>query len=131
MKIHTVLLEPKLRKPNGAFLFHTDELKAKITFEAKESYVIFIPPTAFGGNHKHPRREAFITLSPDLELIWEDELKKIHREMMMKENELKLYIVDPFVPHVIVNRSVTNPATLIEYADKPQYDVVAVDLLHI
>ena len=130
MKIHTISIEPTHQKPNGTFLFDTKEIKKKISFDAQESYIISIPPTAFGGNHKHPRREAFVTFSPDLELIWEDENKQLHKEKMMKEKELNLYVVDPFVPHVIVNRSITTPATLIEFADVPQYEVVAVDLLH-
>ncbi len=129
MKVFTVSYEPSFRKPNGTFLIHLDVLKEKIPFEIRETSLISIPPTAFGGNHKHPRQEAFITFSTDLEFIWEDENNEIHREMMMKENELKLFIVEPFVPHVIVNRSTTNTSTLFEYAETIQKDVVPVDLL--
>ncbi len=131
MKVYSIDIQYSYKKPNGLVLVHTDSLESKVPFKILERSIISIPPAEFGGNHSHPRSEAFLTFSNDLELIWKDDSGNIHSEIMMKGENLRLFIVEPHVPHVVVNRSLTHSATLFEYANGPQVDVISTDLLHL
>lgn len=52
-----------------------------------------IPGGEFGGNHKHPRTEAFVGIGSDLELIWQDDSGVKHTERMDDERGLQLFIL--------------------------------------
>jgi uncharacterized RmlC-like cupin family protein len=79
-----------------------------------------LPAGTFGGNHSHPRQEAFFCYQPGVELHWLDSTGKKHISAFSEANGLPvLLVVPPHVPHAVINTSGA-PATLIEYADGPK-----------
>ena len=71
--------------------------------------MISIPPVRFGGNHKHPRREIFISLSDDVELHWVDEDGILHINKMQDENQLYLFDVHPLCHMPLLIYSTNRP----------------------
>ncbi len=110
-------------RDTGLFKVDLNKLPLPSNFVCKDHVLISLPPKQIGGNHKHPRREIFFSLSDSLEFYWEDEDKKIHSSPMKQGNKLYLIDVYPYVPHAVVNRS-DKEAMLIEFADSHQYDVI-------
>lgn len=98
-------------------------------FNAKERSVVELSPGAIGGNHKHPRAEAFFALQGKPEFHWLDGAGKKHQESMDRvEGKFKLFIVPAFVPHAVINRS-DEEATMVEFATDAQHDVVPVEVI--
>ena len=102
-------------------MFEFDTIKLPEDFHVKEKNLIYFPPSDFGGNHSHSRKEAFIAIG-DMELSWEEN-GEIHTEHMFVDNKPKLFIIPPNVPHIVRNLSVSQFGILLEYADGPQINV--------
>jgi len=100
-----------------------NNLSLPVDFLNHHQVMLHIPPMQMGGNHKHPRREIFISLSDDVELHWVDEDGNIHINKMKEENQFYIFDVHPFVPHAIINLSQKSAAVLLELADDYQHDV--------
>ncbi len=120
---------PTYKKENGLWLLNVDTTDVPSNFTVVERNIVYIPGGEFGGNHKHPRNEAFIGIGDSLQLIWQDDEGNNHTETMSNDSELSLFVVHSLTPHVVVNKG-NAPAMLIEFADDKQHDVVAVDLLN-
>lgn len=121
---------PTYRKENGLWLLNVDTPELPVDdFTIVERNVAYIPAGEYGGNHKHPRTEAFVGIG-ELELIWQDTNGERHSELMStaEENQLRLFIVRSMTPHVVINRG-KSAAVLIEFADAAQHDVELVNLL--
>ena len=102
-------------------MFDFDDVKLPSDFHVKEKNCFYFPPDEYGGNHSHPRTEAFIAIG-DMELSWEED-GEIHTEHMFIDNKPKLYIIPPGIPHIVRNLSLSQFGILLEYADAPQTDV--------
>lgn len=113
-------VEPTYKKENGLYVL--DIYGIEPPFLVKERSLVCIPAGQFGGNHKHPRQEAFIGIGEELELVWQVGAE-IYRKKMNPNGEPKLFVIPPFVPHAVINHSPENSAVLIEYADDVQHDV--------
>jgi quercetin dioxygenase-like cupin family protein len=101
--------------------FDFDNIKLPDGFQVKEKICFYFPPDDYGGNHSHPRTEAFIAIG-DMEISWEEN-GEIHTEHMFENEAPKIYIIPPHVPHIIRNLSVSQFGILLEYADGPQTEV--------
>ncbi len=87
-----------------------------------DQQIVHFSPQTFGGNHKHPRIEWFIGIG-DLTFWWLDEDGKKHEEHMNPEGQLVLIEVPSYLPHAVVNNSVTKNAVMFEYADAKMSNV--------
>ncbi len=111
------------KRIDGLLKVDLNQLPLPSDFLNLQQVMIYIPPTRLGGNHIHPRREIFISLSDDVELHWVDEDGVTHRHQMKEGNQLYLFDVQPFVPHAIVNFSPHSAAVILEFTDEDQHDV--------
>lgn len=118
-----------LQSVDGLFKIDLNNLPLPSDFLNRHQVMIYIPPMQMGGNHTHPRREIFISLSDDLELHWVDEEGITHIIKMKEENQLYLFDVPPFVPHAIINLSPKSAAVLLELTDDYQHDVEPYEIL--
>ncbi|CUI17070.1 hypothetical protein PNK_1458 [Candidatus Protochlamydia naegleriophila] len=100
-----------------------DHLPFPSDFSIQKHIAIWIPPLQKGGNHKHPRRELFVSFDKHLELHWIDQRGQKQMACMKEENQLYLFDIPPYVPHVVVNTSQVLPAMLIEFAGSEQHNV--------
>lgn len=123
-----ITLEPTYKKDNGTWVLHTNEVVFPEYFTLAEQSLVSIPVGAFGGNHKHPRIEAYIAFHKELYLIWQDENGEKHEENMYDASNIKLWIIPPFVPHAVVNRA-EEDAMFYEFANDTQHDVEVVTLV--
>ena len=98
--------------------------KIEVGFEVKQRSIVHIPPGQLGGNHKHPRTEAFIGIGRELELVWKEN-EKLIKEMMNPGGQLVLFTIPPQVEHAVKNKSEAENGMLIELADAEQ-DLVEV-----
>ena len=127
MTLQKTPITPKYKKENGLTVIDID--KINLPFEVKEKSIVNIPPGQFGGNHQHPRIEAFIGLSPDLELIYLDENNKKVSVKMFENNQYYLIIMPTNLPHAITNKSKNNFATLFEFASDEQHNIKKINIL--
>jgi hypothetical protein len=118
---------PNCSKKNGLFVLNFSDIK-NLPFKVKERSLVYLPKAELGGNHKHSRWEAFIGLSDDLQIIWQDKNKKTYKQNMTSKSSLLLFIVYPNTPHVILNNS-SKKAVLLELASDKQKNVEIVNLL--
>jgi hypothetical protein len=121
--------KPTYKKNNGLFVINLDNFPA-LPFPIKEKSVVNIPPEQMGGNHLHPRWEAFVGIGTELLLIWEDKAGDKHQEQMNKSKELFLFIVEPDTPHAVINQDKNDKGLLIELASEVQHDVEKVELFN-
>lgn len=68
MPIEKRLFTLTYTKENGLFVIKLKEVK-DLPFIIKEKSLVNIPPKAMGGNHKHPRWEAFVGLGEGLKVF--------------------------------------------------------------
>ena len=128
MTVEKKVIQPAYTKDKGFWVIRTQEYFSEIPFQVAEQSLITIPPGKIGGNHKHPRLEAFIGLGNELYLLWQDEKGELHEERMEDEN-INLFIIPSMLPHAVINKSDSAVATLYEYASESQHDVEKVDLV--
>ncbi len=121
-------IEPAYRKDNGLWNLSTNSLPFPKDFKIAERNIVYIPTGEFGGNHKHPRTEAFVGVGEDLFIVWQDNAGKKQEDMMTGGKQLYLFIVEPFTPHAVVNRG-SGFAILAEFADGPNINVERAEVL--
>lgn len=124
--IQTFTIEPKYKKENGLWVIDIDRLRLPENFQPIERSLVCIPPQQIGGNHKHPRVEAFLSFAEPLTLAWLDEQQKKYTEVM---RELTLYVVSSNLPHAIINSSTSGNGVLLEFADMTQHNVESVEVI--
>lgn len=81
-----------------------------------DQQLIYIPPLAIGGNHKHARTEWFIGIG-DMVFFWLDNHNQKFEKHMNPEGHLFLVQVPPFLPHAVKNVSKHNLGILFELAN--------------
>jgi quercetin dioxygenase-like cupin family protein len=119
MQPEIIFLKETYKKENGLWVLDFDDIK--VPFKIVKRSLVYFPPFAVGGNHSHPRKEAFLGIGEGLELIYMD--KGINKkEKMYEKGVLKLFVIPPHLPHAVVNNS-KNFAFLIEFADGEQRKV--------
>lgn len=129
MRVDIIPIQNFDKRESGLLKIDLSKLPLPLDFLNLHQIMIYIPPMQFGGNHKHPRREIFISLSDDLELHWVDQDGVTHVNKMKDKDQLFIFDVQPFVPHAIVNLSQTAAAVLLELADNDQNDVEPYNVL--
>lgn len=127
MKVEKLQFEPTYKRGNGLFVVDLD--KVEIPFEVIERSFVYIPPSEKGGNHRHPRAEAFIGIGEGLKVVWLDADGESHEETMNKNGGLSIYIISPNTPHAVINTSETQFGVLLEFASEVQHDVEMVNLV--
>jgi hypothetical protein len=127
MDVKIIPIEPKYKKENGVFVVDID--KIKIPFEVKEKSLVYIPPKGIGGNHKHPRAEAFVGIGEELKIIWKNINGERFEKYMNKNGKLLLFVISTDTPHVIINESNSQFGILMEFADDVQHDVEKIEIL--
>ncbi|MDO8241124.1 MAG: hypothetical protein Q7T51_04060 [Candidatus Moranbacteria bacterium] len=126
MKIQEFVIEPRYKKENGLYILDINSIK--IPFEVKDISVVNIPPKQFGGNHKHPRQEAFVGIGEELELIWMDGNKRMTKKMNPEGKNI-LFVIPSDLGHAVVNNSNSQFGILLEYASDSQKDVQICQML--
>jgi len=114
MAITRTHIQPAYKKENGLWVLDLGTIELPDDFEVREKYITYFPPQQFGGNHKHPRKEAFIGLGENLRFIWLDDQGQKHEEEMNPQGELYLFIIPSQIPHAVINKSRKIPAILYE-----------------
>ncbi|MCA9371344.1 hypothetical protein KC726_00435 [Candidatus Woesebacteria bacterium] len=127
MSITQKIIKPSYARQSGLWVLHVHDIIQHIDFVVKETNVIYIPPGVAGGNHKHPRIEAFFAPEEGLELIFQEKgtIKKLP---MKSDGNLCIFTIAPMVPHAVFNNS-KKPLPLIEFADGPMQDVQKITLI--
>ena len=120
--IQIIPVSAKYIREDGLEVFYLDRPELEGVFEVRDTSFVRIPAGVAGGNHKHPRSEAFMALADGLTLHWLDETGK---SSSLDITPGSLFVVAPGVAHAVVNHS-SNMVSMIEYADGPQVDVVPV-----
>lgn len=103
----------------GSIKIDLEKLPLPSDFVYRCRDLIYLPPRKSGGNHRHARREIFISLSDDVEMHWIDKTGLKHIEKFKEQDGIFIFDVHPFVPHAVLNKSKDAPAILVEFADGP------------
>jgi len=127
--VNKVAINPTNKKENGLWSLRTDQLPLPKDFVVNERNIVYIPPGEYGGNHKHPRREAFVGVGEALYMVWQDDQGHTHEDKMMDGEQLYVFDVESFTPHAVVNKG-SGFALLVELATGPNIDVEQVELLN-
>ena len=53
-------------KDNGLRVFNLEAFEALIPFDVQQRSLVSLPPGQIGGNHSHPRTEAFVAMGLSL-----------------------------------------------------------------
>lgn len=115
--IFTVLPFTYKKPSTDVWVLNTNDLPISPDTIVDQQFIL-IGPQSMGGNHKHPRREWFISLAPGLKLYWLDEHNHVHESNMSSEkDEVLLIEMPPFVPHVVKNETSNDKIILIEFSD--------------
>lgn len=123
MKVDITPLTTIDKRSNGLRKFDLHDVPLPPEFTLQFHSLILIPPLGVAGNHRHPRRELFISLSDDLEMHWIDErgFKQINK--MKNGDHFYIFDVQSLVPHVIFNLSKTSDAIVLEFSNCQQFNV--------
>ncbi len=119
-------ISPKYKKENGLYVLDIDNIQ--VPFKTKERSIVYLPPSELGGNHRHPRQEAFVGIGEDLEFVWKDG-KKTHTIKMNPDGQLQLIVVPANLEHAVFNRSQNQIAILLEFADGEQREAQVVKVV--
>ncbi len=93
------------RPEQGVSILEVKDLALGDAFkDAPPARLVVIKSGGWGGNHKHSRREAFIACSSDLFVVWRDSAGTHEEQMMAADGTMRVFIVDPWVPHMVVNK---------------------------
>lgn len=128
MPIEKRPFSPTYITENGLFLIDINAVSG-LPFKIKERSLVNVPPMRIGGNHKHPRWEAFVGIGPGLKLIWQDENSLKYEESMYHDENLTLFIISPHTPHAVINESKSNLGVLLEFASEVQHEIETVELI--
>lgn len=118
-------IAPKYKKENGLYVLDIDSIE--VPFIVKEKSLVYIPPGELGGNHRHPRQEAFVGIEEDLQFIWVEDGETRNLEMN-RDHQLQLIMVPTNLEHAVFNRSKNQMAILLEFADGAQENVETVKI---
>lgn len=129
MKVSKRPFSPTYGRENGLFGINIDSIN-DLPFDIKEKSLVNIPPGVIGGNHHHPRWEAFVGMGRGLKLVWRDDRGNRQAELMNPEGKLYLFILPPHTPHAVINESNAVMGILLEYASESQHDVEAAKLIY-
>jgi uncharacterized RmlC-like cupin family protein len=127
MNIQKIEFIPKYKRENGLYVIDLD--KCDIPFKVMEKSVVYIPKGQFGGNHKHSRTEALVSLGDNLKLLWMDKDNEVHEEMMYEDGKLSLFVIPSGLAHAVLNVSKNSFGVLIEFTNESQGNVEVVDLV--
>lgn len=120
--------KPTYKREDGLIVIYDPSVQFPEGFDIKIQGVVVFPPGAKGGNHKHPRMEAFYSLG-DLIFVYLDENEQKHEMSMAPENDdYKLFVISPNLPHAVVNRT-DKEVVMVEFANEEQHDVEKVELI--
>jgi len=122
-KLIEITFQPTYKKETGLWYLDIPDIPIPSDFKVVEKSIVCIPPKEQGGNHKHPRREAFVGIGEGLELAWLDENNDIHTRKMYTADHCILFIIPSFLPHVVSNNSTSEIGFLFEQADALQTNV--------
>jgi quercetin dioxygenase-like cupin family protein len=121
MKPKIIPFSPTHSRNSGLDL--TNYKDVPVPFEIQETSVVRIPTGEMGGNHSHPRTEAFFVAAGEgMELVYLDQNNQPQVEKMSNPEKLLLFVVPPNLPHAVRNTG-NNTGILIEFADAPQENV--------
>lgn len=123
--VKSIAIEPKYKKENGLWVLDIDSISVNLEFDVVEKSIVAIPPKQIGGNHRHPRTEAFIALNKEVRLVWLDDTDERHE---LKMDELIAYIMPSEIPHAVINEFDAT-AHLLEFADGMQHGVSQVSVI--
>lgn len=119
---------PTYKKEDGLVVIDDVSVPLPENFKTRIQSTVVFPAGAMGGNHKHPRLEAFYSTS-DLTLIYLDENgEKKEMSMAPEEGEYKLFVIPPNLPHAVVNRT-EKEVVMVEFANEEQHDVEVFELI--
>lgn len=119
---------PTYKTDCNLVVINEDSIPIPNNFRIVDRSLIFFPPGSKGGNHKHPRKEIFYSLG-DLTLVYEDKNgKNISVSMGPDAGIFKLFVIDPFLPHAVVNNT-DKELVLVEFANAKQSGVEKVLLI--
>lgn len=106
------------KKPESdVWVFNTTSLPIP-SRKIKDQQMIILGSGAVGGNHRHPRTEWFMAMSPGVMLYWLDEQGKLHERSIFSDKEELIWVEMPsYVPHAVKNIG-KEKAVLIEFADE-------------
>lgn len=121
-------IEPTHRKDNGIWNLEISSLSFPDNFEIRKRNIVYLPAGQVGGNHRHPRTEAFVGMGEELFIAWLDDKGEKHEEKMMDGERLYSFYVEPFTPHAIINKGI-GFAALLELADGPNINVERFEVL--
>jgi len=128
MGIEKTEFEPTYTKENGVWVVNIDKMGEDLPFVVIERNMVYLPPGGIGGNHKHPRIEAFVGFGETLTLLWTDERGVEQMEMMNKDGRLSLFIIPSYTSHAVLNKG-TRSGFLLEFASDSQHDIEKVELV--
>lgn len=129
MKPKIIHFSPTYTKENGLQMVDFKNLPLPTETSFTEQSLVTIPPGQTGGNHKHPRIEAFVAFGKGMEFHWIDEDGVVQKQSMVSDSELLLFVVPPLLPHAVVNTSPTEQGILLEFANESQHDVERVEVV--
>jgi oxalate decarboxylase/phosphoglucose isomerase-like protein (cupin superfamily) len=123
-----IVFEPTYKKENGLEVISESSIPFPENFIIKTRSLIIFPPGAMGGNHKHPRKEAFYATG-DLTMVWVDKKgKKITESMAPRNGKYVLFLTEINRAHTVINRT-DNEIVLVEFANEEQHDVEPIVLI--
>lgn len=127
--IQIISLKPTYKNDNGVRVFDAQNLPFPATFTLAESSFVSIPPGQVGGNHRHPRQEAFLCFQPGVTFHWIDANGKKHTEQMCDDaGNVKLFVAPAMVPHAVVNNT-DQPIQIMDYGDGPLVDAEPMEVV--
>lgn len=126
--VKKIPVDPTYKKDSGLWNLDTDSLPLPYDFKVRERNIVYIPSGQYGGNHKHPRTEAFVGMGEHLFIVWQDDDGSIKKDKMMDGDQLYLIMVEPHTPHAVINEDASF-AILFELADGPNVGVERAEVL--
>jgi len=120
--------KPTYKKKDGLVVIGGVSVPLPENFKSRIQSTIVFPVGAVGGNHKHPRIEAFYSTG-DLTLIHLDGSGRKKQVSMAPEGDnYKLFIISSNLPHAVVNQT-DNEIIMIEFANEEQRGVETTELI--
>ena len=129
MKPTIIKFKPTDKRDSGCWMINFEDIPFPDDFTLRERSLVVMTPQKMGGNHKHPRTECFLVFGGNLEFIWLDENDKKQVESMTSKDNLLLFVVPPFLPHAVFNKSEIEIGYLLEFADGEQEGVKKIRII--
>lgn len=104
MEIQKIDFQPNHKAP-GRWLLDVSLAPLPKDFVVEKQAIVSIAKGQFAGNHKHAKNEVLMSLQKGLVFVWEDSNGQRHEEDMSPSEGLRLFVISPFVPHVVLNKT--------------------------